>query len=296
MNSIKIRFVVTSFLTVLLISCSEKQQHKEVSINENEKKNESRIVSLDGSLSEVLCVLGKEKELVATDVTSTYPESVKALPKVGHNTNISIEGILSVKPTHVLGIDGSLKPNQTEQLTQSGIKVIFFKREYTLQGTKNFISAISDSLGIDNNNESESIYNQISKSLEQVKPFETKPKVLFIYARGAGTVLVGGKNTKIEKIIDLAGGQNAVTDIEDFKPLTTEAVVMYNPDVVLMFSSGLESLDGNSGLLEIPGISLTTAGKDTSFIAMDGQFVSGFGPRLGEAVLELNKRLHDELH
>ena len=35
--------------------------------------------------------------------------------------------------------------------------------------------------------------------IEALKPLATKPKVLFIYARGAGNLMVAGKNTPVEK-------------------------------------------------------------------------------------------------
>jgi iron complex transport system substrate-binding protein len=116
-------------------------------------------------------------------------------------------------------------------------------------------------------------------------------KVLFIYARGAGTMMVAGQETPLDKIITLAGAKNAANGFKDFKPLTTEALVAANPDVILLFDSGLESVGGVNGLLKVPGIPQTTAGKQQKIIAMDGQFLSGFGPRVLEAVKELSEKL-----
>ena len=119
----------------------------------------------------------------------------------------------------------------------------------------------------------------------------TKPKVLFIYARGAGNLMVAGTNTPMEKIIGIAGGQNAITEFEDFKPLTPEAVVKSNPDYILMFDKGLESIGGVDGVLKLEGVASTNAGKNKKIIAMDGQLVSGFGPRVGQAAAQLNQLL-----
>ena len=46
------------------------------------------------------------------------------------------------------------------------------------------------------------------------------------------------------------------------------------------------------GVLKLEGISSTNAGKNKKIIAMDGQLVSGFGPRVGEAAVQLNQLLH----
>lgn len=93
-------------------------------------------------------------------------------------------------------------------------------------------------------------------------------------------------------MIELAGAENAVSGFSDFKPLTAEALVAANPDVILLFDSGLESLSGATGMMGVPGVAETQAGKNQAFISMDGQLLSGFGPRVGEAARLLNERLH----
>jgi iron complex transport system substrate-binding protein len=114
---------------------------------------------------------------------------------------------------------------------------------------------------------------------------------LFIYARGAGTMLVSGTGTSLDAIIRLAGAQNAVSGFSDFKPLSAESLVAADPDVILMFSSGLQSMGGIEGLLKVPGIVQTTAGKNKKIITMDGELLSGFGLRLPQAVRELHDKI-----
>ena len=89
----------------------------------------------------------------------------------------------------------------------------------------------------------------------------------------------------------MAGGQNAITEFEDYKPLTPESLIKGNPDVILLFTSGLESLGGVDGLLKIQGVSQTNAGKNKKVIALDGALISGFGPRVGEGAAALNAEL-----
>ena len=59
-------------------------------------KAQQRIVSLNGNISEMLCALGLEQQIAGVDITSTYPASLQTKPKVGHNRNISAEGVLSL--------------------------------------------------------------------------------------------------------------------------------------------------------------------------------------------------------
>jgi iron complex transport system substrate-binding protein len=136
------------------------------------------------------------------------------------------------------------------------------------------------------------LIKKLDSDLAQVKKATgTVPKVLFIYARGTGTMMVSGRGTPIEKMIELAGGINATPDFENYKPLTAEALVTANPDVILLFDSGLESLGGTDGLLAVQGIAQTNAGKNSRVIVMDGHLLSGFSPRLGKALQELSQKI-----
>src|SRR5690606_23230277 len=107
----------------------------------------------------------------------------------------------------------------------------------------------------------------------------------------AGNLMVAGQKTPSDAIINLAGGVNAAQGLDDFKPLTPEAPMEAKTDVILMFDSGLQSIGVIEGILKIEGIAQTNAGKNKKVIAMVGQYLSGFSPRLGDAVLELNQKL-----
>ena len=105
-------------------------------------------------------------------------------------------------------------------------------------------------------------------------------------------MLVAGAGTPAEKMITLAGAQNAAGGFSDFKPLTPEALVTANPDIILMFDDGLKSMGGVDGLLKVQGVLQTTAGKEKKVVVMDGALLTGFGPRVIGAVKELAGKLN----
>ena len=283
----KLKLFTLSFITCLLfVSCQENNSDKATS---EKKKQSARIVSLNGAISEIIVGLGHESKIVATDITSNYPESVKKLPKVGHNRSIQAEGILAQNPDIVVGIEKDLNPKVIKQIKSSGVKVVLFDQEHSVEGTKKLIKGVKDSLKFESISDSLDI--KIDQSISKLKIFENPPKVLFIYARGAGTILVAGQKTQMNQMISIAGGQNAVSNFESFKPLTAEAIVSANPDVILMFTTGAQSLNGV--FKNVPGIMQTNAGKNKQIITMDGQYLAGFGPRTGEAALELNQKLSE---
>lgn len=248
-----------------------------------------RIVSLNGTISEIICDLGRQGQLVGVDVTSTYPAALDKLPKVGHTRNISAEGVLAQNPTLVVGTTESLKPEVAAQLQSAGVQVRLFKQTYSVEGTKQLIKEVAAAFGA--SAQVPTLLQKLDAQVAQVHRPAKAPKVLFIYARGTGTLMVAGQNTQVEKIIQLAGGQNATTGFTEYKPLTAEALVAANPDVLLLFDSGLASLGGKAGLLQLPGVAQTTAGRTGRVVEMDGQLLTGFGPRLGLAATELAKKL-----
>lgn len=253
----------------------------------------TKIVSLNGTLSEIVAGLGLENNIVGTDVTSNYPESLKSKPKVGHNRNINAEGILALKPNLVIGLEKEVSPQLAEQFKASGIKLMLFSQEYSIKGTKDLIHMVGDSLK--HQGKADSLIRvfdtEVTAAQKTINAGAVKPKVLFIYARGTGTMMVGGTGTQVDHMITLAGGQNAVTGFEEYKPLTAEALVNANPDVILLFDTGLESLGGIKGISEVQGVKETNAGKNQKIVTMDGSLLSSFGPRLGKAIEELAQKI-----
>ncbi len=281
-----------TFIFLSAISC-KKETSVETTTNKVTdtiaKPSALKIVSLNGAVTEIIAALGHEKDLVGVDVTSTYPASVQTTAKdLGHVRGISIENIMALNPTLIVGTEKDMSPELIEKMKKSGVKTQLFAQEFTPEGTKKLIVDVA---GVLEHKDFSALTAKVDADLKNVKPLAKAPKVLFIYARGANMMMVSGTGTPVEKTIELAGAKNAITEFADFKPLTPEALIKGNPDVILMFDSGLESLGGIDGVLKIPGVDKTNAGKNKKIIAMDGGLLSGFGPRLGEAATQLNELL-----
>ncbi|BCX04764.1 MAG: hypothetical protein KatS3mg053_2702 [Candidatus Roseilinea sp.] len=271
---------------------------KDAQGNDVEIKDASRIVSLGGPVTEIVFALGAGDQVVGVDTSSTYPqEKVEALPKVGYQRRLAAEGVLSLKPTLVLATDEAGPPEAIQQLRDSGVTVLIVKDEDTVAGAKAKILTFGKALGKDE--AAAALVKELDADLEKagelLKRVKIKPKVMFIYARGAGTAQVAGLKTGAHTMIELAGGENAVTGYENYKPLTAEAAVAAAPDVILMLTRGLQSVGGIEGLLKEPGIAQTPAGQNKRVVDMDDEYLLAFGPRLGKAVIDLIYLLNPEL-
>ena len=252
-----------------------------------------RIVTLNGALTETVDALGLGKNIVAVDVTSTYPAYVNTLPKVSKNRSVSAEGLISFSPDIVLAPDGSVSKEIESQINAAGIKLVHIKQVFTLDGTYQFIKDVAAAVNATSKGDIliKQTKDKVAKALALVKQQPKNTKVLFIYARGPGVMMVAGKNTHIDAIISLAGGKNAVNSFNDFKPYTTEALVEANPDVILMFDFGFSSLGGMDSILKIPGMAQTNAGKNKRIIQMDADLLINFSTRLDQAILQLHSKI-----
>lgn len=251
-----------------------------------------RILTLSGAITETVDALGLGNQIVAVDVTSIYPAYAAKLPRVSQNRVLSAEGIISFSPDLVIAPEGDISKAIAYQLKSAGIQVLSIKQEFSPNGSIKFIRAVAAAVG--QSPKGEVLVKQLSSNLQQTLTDISKnpkhPKVLFVYARGTGVMMVAGKNTNMDAIISLAGGKNAAQGFSNYKPYTTEALVNANPDLILMFDFGYKSLGGINSILKMPGVSLTNAGKNKRIVQMDGELLTGFTVRLPQAIKELNSK------
>jgi iron complex transport system substrate-binding protein len=259
--------------------------------------NTQRIVTLGGAVTEIVFALGVGENIVAVDSSSVFPAQVGGLPVVGYQRRLSAEGVLAMSPTLILASDEAGPPEAIAQLQSAGTKVVIIESGHSADAARRKIRAVAAEL--DRVEEGERVVEQLSADLTAAEKLTasttSSPRVLFVYARGGGTVAVAGDKTEAAEMIRMAGATNAVTGFEGFKPLTAEAAVAAAPDTLLFLARGLESLGGKEAALSLPGLGQTPAGQNGRVVAMDDLYLLGFGPRLGKASADLTRLLHPEL-
>jgi len=254
-----------------------------------------RIITAGSAMTETVCALGDCSKIIASDRTSLYPAEIQKLPSIGYRSSISAEGIISLQPSLVIAEKDYVEPTVLTQIQSAGIQVIIIERVYTIDGTKSLIRQIASELN--KKAEGEKLINKIESQLAEanaiIKKSKIIPKVLCVYNRGTASVDIAGTKT-FSSILPYVGAEPAITGVEGYKPLNIESLIASNPDYLLMFESGVQSLGGIDGVLKVPGVVQTTAGKKKQVIAMEGIKLSNFGPRFGEAVKELAIQLHPD--
>lgn len=282
-------------LTFLLGIVACQQQEAEESTKTPSAKKE-RIITLGGPVTEVVYALGAGDQVIATDISSTWPAAVASLKKIGYQRTLSAENIIALQPTLILASAEAGPPAAIEQLRASGIRLEVIPSDHSLAGAKQKIDAVAKILRL--NEAAKSLrdtidhYAKVADSLQRLMAIRPSAKILFIYARGAGALQASGTGTAADAMLSAAGLRNVVTEYNGYKPLTPEAIVAANPQVVLMTTSGLQSIGGKEGLLKAaPAIAQSDAGRAGRVVAMDDELLLGFGPRSGHAILELRRKI-----
>ncbi len=250
-----------------------------------------RIITIGGALTEIVYALNEESRLIANDTTSYYPKPAESLPKVGYQRALSAEGILSLYPDMVILTDEAGPPTVIAQIRAAGVTILEIKAGRSLDDIKNAVHVIAKAL--DCEEKAKTVIAKLDKQNEQLialtRNHTNQKKVMFILQNGGGAPMVAGKETAADSMVKLSGASNVVTDYRGYKPLTPEAAVRLNPEVILITAQGLEQSGGKQALLKSPGLSLTHAAKQGNVIAFDSLLILGFGPRTIEAAITLNQ-------
>lgn len=253
-----------------------------------------RIVTIGGAVTEIAFALGAGDDVVGVDSSSTYPPAAAALPRVGSHHAVSTEAVLALRPTLVLARRGTA-PSTLAQLGDAGVEVATFDDVTDRAGIGRRIDAVARALGREP--AGARLVRQTDAALDQAASRIARhagarpPRVLFVYARGANALQTSGRGTAADTIIELAGGVNAIADVRGFRPVSGEAIVAAQPDVLLMMASGADSLAEHGGVFSIPGVAQTPAGRDRRVVTMDGLYLLGLGPRAPDAALELHRAI-----
>ena len=252
------------------------------------------IVSIGGSLTEIIYALGEEGRLIARDTTSTFPEIAKQLPDVGYIRALSPEGVLSVDPKMVIALEGAGPPEAVGVLKSADVPFISIPEVYSRSGIVEKILAVGEALNANTAAKqlASKVDDDLAKAEEQSAKIKTRKSVTFVLSLRGGKILASGANTSADAIIRMAGGVNAVSGFTGYKPLTDEAVITAAPDFILMMDRRKGHDANNSKLKAHAALGATPAVLNSNVIRMNGLYLLGFGPRTADAIRELSDKLY----
>ncbi len=263
-------------------------------------RSDRRILALDiyGTLSQTVFDLGLGKNVVGRDISTEFKEAAR-LPLVTSNGHdLVAEKILALHPSVIL-TDSSLGPwNVILQMRDAGIPVVVVSSHRGLDNIAGLTEQVATALGVPAEGK-----RLADRTMAQVRATETaiaevapqtlqgKLRTIFLYVRGqAGVYYMFGEGSGSDDLIDAIGGYDVAKEIgwSGMKPVTDEAIIKAQPDVILMMTLGLQSVGGVDGLLKrMPAIAQTPAGQHHRIIDMDDGQILGFGPATPEVLNSL---------
>lgn len=253
-----------------------------------------RIIPLDGDVAEVVFALGLGDNVVATDLSATFPPAADALPEIGYQRALSTEPILAFEPTVILATDLAGPDTVIADLRAVGVPVVIVPNNDGPGGPAEKIRAIAQALGMEE--VGEALAAEVSASIdaagveaaELASEGSRSPRVVALYVRGSSAQLVMGEGTTIDWLIEHVGAINVADEmgVVDTEPISAEAMLAAAPDVIIVPKSGLDSVGGIDGLLQIDGLDRTPAGQQRAVIAYDDQLMLGNGPRTGDFLIQ----------
>jgi len=259
--------------------------------------DEPRVLGLDlaGSIGATIAGLGLADLLVGRDVSTTFPGSDE-LPLVtsgGHTINA--EAVLALRPT-LLITDGTIGPRDViEQLGEAGVEVVFLDGDPSFAGAEHLARDVGAVLGDADAGDrlAALIADEVTAKIAEIAAIApaggSRVRMLFLYLRGgSGIFYLFGEESGADELIRGLAGVDVAAEIgwDGMKPMTDEALISADPDLILVMTDGLASAGGLDALLASkPALALTTAGQHRRFVDMDDAVVLGFGPR-SAAVLD----------
>jgi iron complex transport system substrate-binding protein len=257
----------------------------------------ARIVSIGGSVTEILYALGQEHRIVAVDTSSLFPASaLQQKPNVGYLRQLSPEGVLGLSPSLVISVEGAGPREAITVIEGAAVPFVHVPDRFTGEGIIDKIKLIAAATGTQTRGEC--LAAQVRKDLTALDDPALRPaqkqRVLFILSFMNGRAMVAGRNTAADGVIRMAGGENVMGEIEGYKIVNDEAIVAAQPQTVL----GMERPGFVLTAQEVfshPAFGTTPAAASKSFVAMDGLYLLGFGPRTARAARDLAHALYPSL-
>jgi iron complex transport system substrate-binding protein len=253
-----------------------------------------RIVSVGGALTEIVYALEAQAELVGVDTTSLYPAVAQQLPQVGYARTLSAEGVLSLAPTQLIATEEAGPQAVLRQVRDAGVPVAVLNANNKFEGLLERVKQVGQITGRTDPAArlAQALQQQWDGALARVRQRSHAPlRVLFILAHAPNQVMVGGRETGADAMLAYAGAVNVMGGqggFAGYKPLTPEAVIAARPDIVLVTEQGLKASGGVDGILKLPGLAQTPAGRKHRIVSLEAMLLLGFGPRMPQALAELD--------
>ncbi|KAF0970674.1 hypothetical protein BPODLACK_00947 [Gordonia sp. YY1] len=259
----------------------------------------SRIIAADisGTLGSIVFALGLGSHVVGRDTSTAFPSAV-GLPVVtnrGHSLNA--ESVLALAPTLLLVSESTVPATAVDQIRDSGVTVVVFPAIRDLASNDTLMRSVAKALGVPAAGEKlvERTDTQIEAARDLVPDPSGDPTMAFLYIRGRNLLLLAGPGSGADDLIAELRGRDAGEAAQltgAFTAITAEAMITADPDVLIVMTQGADTVGGPDGVLTLPGVADTEAGRNRRVVQIDESKILAFGPDVGLVLAALAKAIY----
>jgi iron complex transport system substrate-binding protein len=255
-----------------------------------------RIVSLAPNLTEILFALDLEEEIVRVTLNSDYPPAAVKKPKAGTFWQPNIEAIIAARPDLIVTLAFEQQKNLAERLKRINYNCL----TVNIEKVKDLFEAI-ETIGTATGKQQKAneLVTNIMDKLDKLSALvgtEAKVRVLWVVQREP--LRVAGHNTFINEMLELAGGENAISStLHKYPPIGAEQVIVCGADVIIEPSMQQKDLAAqqNRALQYWRKFENVPAVANKRIYIIQGDMVSRLSPRLYEGIETIARCLRPEL-
>ena len=233
-----------------------------------------RIVSLLPSLTETVCALQQCHKLVGLDRYSNWPESVKAIPRVGGGLDPNIESIVALKPDLVLAAGSTRVADRLQSL---GLKVLRLEPRSHADAER-VLRTVAQALHVPFP-VSDRVWQDIQQSLQlAVQSLSPAARQQRVYVEVSPAPYGASESSFIGETLKRMGVGNILpASMGPFPQVNPEWVVQARPDVIMAGDSSRASMAQRPGWSRLR--------------AMQGQRLCVFTPEESDMLVRAGPRM-----
>ncbi len=256
-----------------------------------------RVVCVSKQINEFMFAIGAQDVLVGRDLTSVYPPAITRITSVGYHRALNAEGIISLRPTLFL-TDGNFGPDEvTDQLKKVGIPILTLNPGDSVAGAEQLLVTLAKQFHREATADSvlarwkAGMDSALADTIEWAHA--RRPRVLIIhFGQIANNYLALKRGSVGDRMLHWAGGENAIDSVGGMLRLTPELIAKAAPDFILATDVGFDRFGSAAKFAEMPGVSLTPAGRAGRIYRIEETDVMYYGPRTPAAIRRLEGFLH----
>jgi len=284
---------VILFIGVIQLISNHREPSQSV-VDISNKPN--RIVSLAPNLTEILFALELEEQIVAVSSDCDFPLKAADKEKIGTFWKPNTEAILAAKPDLVITLWFEQQKAVADSLKRLGYRILTLK----IEKIDELLTAIQN-IGTATDRKAKA--NQLLKNINsQLNNLQLKlgsvNKVRVLWVVQAEPLRVAGRNTFINELIQLAGGENAIGNtLQQYPPIGTEEILVCGAETIIQSAMGKSDIAEQQKAAEkfwskwehLPAV------KNKRIYVVEPDTVTRLGPRLCQGVELIARCLHPDI-